>query len=58
LAILALVFALFARRDGGVVSAFYRVAWAIFALMGTAVLGIAIPNFVWRRWRFYCFVFF
>ena len=46
LAILALVFALSLGVTAGVVSAVYRGSVADLALMATAVLGIAIPNFV------------
>lgn len=57
LAILALVFALSLGVTAGVVSAVYRGSVADLALMATAVLGIAIPNFVLASLAILLFVF-
>ncbi|SMP68656.1 oligopeptide transport system permease protein [Neorhodopirellula lusitana] len=57
LAILALVFAITLGVTAGVVSAVYRGSFADLAMMATAVLGIAIPNFVLASLAILAFVF-
>lgn len=57
LAILALVFATALGVTAGVVSAVYRGTAADLSMMATAVLGIAIPNFVLASLAILLFVF-
>ncbi|TWU01961.1 ABC transporter permease [Neorhodopirellula pilleata] len=57
LAILALVFAITLGVTAGVVSAVYRGTLADLSMMATAVLGIAIPNFVLASLAILLFVF-
>lgn len=57
LAILALVFASILGVTAGVVSAVYRGTVADLSMMATAVLGIAIPNFVLASLAILLFVF-
>ncbi|TWU08247.1 ABC transporter permease [Stieleria varia] len=57
LAIFALVFAIILGVTAGVISAVYRKSYADRALMGAAVLGIAIPNFVMASLAILLFVF-
>lgn len=57
LAILALVFAMTLGVTAGVVSAVYRGTAGDLSMMGLAVLGIAIPNFVLASLAILLFVF-
>ena len=57
LAIFALVFAVSLGITAGVVSAVYRGTFADVSMMGAAVLGIAIPNFVLASLAILVFVF-
>ena len=57
LAIFALVFAITLGVSAGVISAVYRGSPADIGMMGAAVLGIAIPNFVLASLAILLFVF-
>lgn len=57
LGILALMLALFGGLLAGVLSAVWRNSWSDIAIMATATLGIAVPNFVVASLLIVLFVF-